>query len=514
VEKGAKAMIAGNLFVEAGRFQVSNGATVTDTGLVLLSASLDVAGGGPGAAPGTFTINSTGELNVESGSVATVEGTLSSVLGGVVVNGSLTDSTLTIGSGGLLKGVGTVVGDVHVNSMGTVQPGLIFGTLTVTGNLTLDSGANLNASLLSAKPGNYGQINVQGRLVNLGGAVFNLSPVTTPGYPPFSPSGGDQFIVIGRYAPGSVQGQLVAGIGIDAIPAGQPLTEGAVLSTHFLGTNRTATITYRAGQSQNAVAVTIVPLAPVILAHPNNPTNQTSANFTYSATDVGVTYLTSLDNGAFVQASGSSFYLGLADGLHTFQVEAVANGAVSAPAVFSWTVDTVAPKILDIKVLWGSSGVASLSSMSGRDLPWMGINRIEVVFSKDVIVTSADLALLGLTVGNYGIAGFNYDAASHTALWTLTSALGVDHLTLQLDGANAIHDSAGNLLLGGPTSQMFNVLPGDFNGDGIVDSSDMVLLRNNFSSTSPYNILYDINGDGSVDINDYTAFRKWLGSRL
>jgi hypothetical protein len=258
----------------------------------------------------------------------------------------------------------------------------------------------------------------------------------------------------------------------------------------------------------------------VIDSGPSSRTNSTSAVFTFHGTDAlsgvaGFEYR--LDGGAWTATVSSSLTLtGLANGSHTLLVEAVdaAGNVDPTPPSYSWTVGTMAPRITDVKVHWGTAGVASLSTVSGRDLPWLGINQIEVDFSEDVAVSRSDLALSGLAVPSYGIAGFSYDAATHAAIWTLSSKLGIDHLSLALDGPNDIHDRAGNLLLGGPATQTFNVLPGDFNGDGVVNSSDLVFLRNNFTASHPYYALYDLNGDGGVDLADYTLLRTLLGTHL
>ncbi len=54
------------------------------------------------------------------------------------------------------------------------------------------------------------------------------------------------------------------------------------------------------------------------------------------------------------------------------------------------------------------------------------------------------------------------------------------------------------------------------NGDGVVDSADVVIERNQiigYAGAVP-TTFGDINGDGVVDINDYIALRKRLGTRL
>jgi hypothetical protein len=90
--------------------------------------------------------------------------------------------------------------------------------------------------------------------------------------------------------------------------------------------------------------VEIPPPAPSILAHPADPTNQTSATFSFSGS--GASFKCSLDGGAFGPCSSPKVYTGLADRSHSFQVEAVGPlGGTSAPASFAWTVDTKPPTV-------------------------------------------------------------------------------------------------------------------------------------------------------------------------
>jgi hypothetical protein len=57
---------------------------------------------------------------------------------------------------------------------------------------------------------------------------------------------------------------------------------------------------------------------------------------------------------------------------------------------------------------------------------------------------------------------------------------------------------------------LFTVLPGDYNGDNIVDSRDYVLWRNTLGSTSQ--LAADGNGDGVVNQADYDIWRTHFGS--
>jgi uncharacterized repeat protein (TIGR01451 family) len=86
-----------------------------------------------------------------------------------------------------------------------------------------------------------------------------------------------------------------------------------------------------------------------ILTNPANPTNNTSASFTFSGTDGsgvgGLTFECNLDGGGFSACSSPKNYSSLSDGSHTFQVRAVDSlgNTDATPASYTWVVDTIAP---------------------------------------------------------------------------------------------------------------------------------------------------------------------------
>jgi hypothetical protein len=55
----------------------------------------------------------------------------------------------------------------------------------------------------------------------------------------------------------------------------------------------------------------------------------------------------------------------------------------------------------------------------------------------------------------------------------------------------------------------------DFNGDGVIDLKDLVLMARCFGAhrgDPTYNRLYDLNGDGRIDLKDLAAVaRAWQG---
>jgi hypothetical protein len=100
----------------------------------------------------------------------------------------------------------------------------------------------------------------------------------------------------------------------------------------------------------NAATPTETRCAPdtALNTFPTNPTNQTSASFTYGAvpTEPGVSFECKLDAASFaICPNAGKSYLGpLSDGSHTFQVKAIGEGGPDpTPKSFTWTVDTIAP---------------------------------------------------------------------------------------------------------------------------------------------------------------------------
>jgi photosystem II stability/assembly factor-like uncharacterized protein len=167
-------------------------------------------------------------------------------------------------------------------------------------------------------------------------------------------------------------------------------------------------------------------------------------------------------------------------------------------------IDAIAPTVLEYRVLFGTRMYNVIGS-SRFDLPW-DITGIQVKFSEAIAVGDVNslTGLSGTAISGLGTA---------TLTWKLNPiTLGKFATKLLGTGAHALKDSAGNALGGGDFSQSFNVLYGDFNGDGVVSAADMVGV--NIARSQAYNIFADINGDGVVDINDVQVVRRQIGKFL
>jgi hypothetical protein len=91
--------------------------------------------------------------------------------------------------------------------------------------------------------------------------------------------------------------------------------------------------------------------------------------------------------------------------------------------------------------------------------------------------------------------------------------VGVFNTSLLASGPDGITDTAGNFLGGGIAfAQGLTVLLGDFNGDKSVTSADLSGV--NLARSQTYNIFADVNGDGVVDSTDVSIVRAHLGSNV
>lgn len=117
-----------------------------------------------------------------------------------------------------------------------------------------------------------------------------------------------------------------------------------------------------ADASPASFAWTVDTVAPdtTLTAQPANPTNSTSATFSFTATEAG-TFQCSLDGSAYTSCVSPKSYSGLATGSHTFSVRAVdaATNADASPSSFTWVIDTAPP---DTTITAGPSGAVSDAS--------------------------------------------------------------------------------------------------------------------------------------------------------
>jgi hypothetical protein len=161
------------------------------------------------------------------------------------------------------------------------------------------------------------------------------------------------------------------------------------------------------------------------------------------------------------------------------------------------------PKVVSFAVLFGGQSYSVTGSPRNR-LPWQ-ITGVRVVFSEPIVSGSA-ASLSGATVTAMTGLGTN------TLTWTISPiSAGIAAIQLSGSGATALKDAAGNALgSGAGYAQSLKILWGDFNDDGSVSATDMVSVNN--AKAAPYNIFADMNGDGVVDSADVQIVRTRAGT--
>ena len=86
------------------------------------------------------------------------------------------------------------------------------------------------------------------------------------------------------------------------------------------------------------------PPAPSIDSTPSDPNNASTSTFSFSDSDMTVSFQCSIDGASFSACTSPYTTAVLADGSHTFVVEAVnITNRVSNPTQYTWTIDTTSP---------------------------------------------------------------------------------------------------------------------------------------------------------------------------
>jgi hypothetical protein len=94
------------------------------------------------------------------------------------------------------------------------------------------------------------------------------------------------------------------------------------------------------GQIRATIIVGSVIPDTAITGAPNNPSNSTSASFSFTSTDVNSTFQCQMDNGGYQPCTSPKSYINLSVGSHTFYVVAtdVVGNTDPIPASYTWTI--------------------------------------------------------------------------------------------------------------------------------------------------------------------------------
>ncbi len=191
-----------------------------------------------------------------------------------------------------------------------------------------------------------------------------------------------------------------------------------------------------------------------------------------------------------------------------------ANGGVDKTQVqFHVTVNQVAATVTAVSADWGTNGTVPLQTAGDglrllpanrtNDLPWYGINKLQVTLSQAESLSTGDVIVTGIAVANYGPVTISGSGTNYTITFAqaITTA---DRVTVTIGNAGIA-----------TYTRRLDVLPGDVNDDGVVNVQDVVGVRNDFAILgATYNIFDDINGDGIVDITDSNLVIRFVNKKL
>jgi hypothetical protein len=218
-----------------------------------------------------------------------------------------------------------------------------------------------------------------------------------------------------------------------------PLPDSASRVFHFLlvhidGSTVTVTPTDELGRTFDVQTYTFSAVPDTVIdSAPAPSTNSKTATFAFHATQPGATFMCTLDGGAPQSCTSPTTYSQLADGSHTFSVDArTAAGADPTAATSAWTIDTVAPSPPSaLKASAPSSALVNLSWTAATDNRGVASNAIlrngSVVATVDGNATSySDTTVSAGTTYTFQVvaldAAGNQSSPSNTATVTTPGA--------------------------------------------------------------------------------------------
>src|SRR5262249_30733510 len=145
-----------------------------------------------------------------------------------------------------------------------------------------------------------------------------------------------------------------------------------------------------------------------------------------------------------------------------------------------------------VPLLTQADGLRLLPAGRATDLPWLGANQIILTVTGLVGLAPSQVKVNGINVVDYGPVRITPQSTSPPRyVLTLARPMDVpDRVTIRIDS-----------LAFASYTRRLDVLPGDVNDDGVVNSQDAVIVRNQVyglgTVTIPLGFL-DIDGDGNV----------------
>jgi gliding motility-associated-like protein len=218
---------------------------------------------------------------------------------------------------------------------------------------------------------------------------------------------------------------------------GWPLSAGDGLKTVYVQ------YADAAGNVKNySATITLDQTAPntTIVSGQANPTNSSSATFTFTSTEAGNAFQYSLDGGSYTGATSLFTIVGLPEGSHTLSVRAIdpAGNTDATPEPYAWTVDQTAPTVTSV------SGPANGYYKAGTSMKFV------VKYSENVQVgTVGGIPYLNVILNSGTVRAYVTGVANNNVTFTYVVQAGDADMngpvagTLQPNGGY-IQDMAGN----------------------------------------------------------------------
>ncbi len=428
--------------------------------------------------------------------------------GNDLLNQTLTYSITTSPAHGALSGFNSATGAVTYTPATGYQGADSF-TFTVSNGINTSAAATVTLTVGAGTPtANNQTVSVPHN---------TATPITLTGSDPNTPTLPLTFSIATSPAHGALTGFNSA--------------TGAVTYTPFTGYHGTDLFTFTVNNGTNTSTAATVTLivgvgTPTANSQSVSVPHDTAKAITLTGSDDDIPLLTLTYSIATSPAHGTLSGFNSATGAVTYTPTTgssgsdsftftVSNGTnTSTAAMVSITVSPASPATLSgISALWGTLGsvplVDSGSSSAlllptGRtnDLPWLNIKALNITLSVATTLSAGDVSVIGITGGNYGPVTISGSGTNYTI--TLSKPVAAaDRLTLTIGSATIA-----------TYTRELDILPGDVNDDGAVNTTDGVLILGNTTPAHAYNVFRDMNGDGSVTTTDFTLYRPYIGTTL
>jgi len=189
----------------------------------------------------------------------------------------------------------------------------------------------------------------------------------------------------------------------------------------------------------------------------------------------------------------------------------VVNGTIDVGALEYFNVPPILPifrlnrgiaGLLALKT--AADGITQLPAGRKLDLPLIGIDSFQLDFNEPVLLTAADVTVQSARGVNYGPVTVSGSGTTYNVTFAQPIA--------EADRVTITANIAGAKVFSG----RLNVLPGDVNGDGVVNSKDLTAIRKDLKGKGSARswMFGDLLDNGAVNSGDLAAARKYIGTKL